>query len=460
MIDHLVVGAGSAGCVVAARLAATGATVVLLEAGGGDPPPEVQGLDFIAATRSPWVWPALTAVRSSVQGPRPYLRGRGVGGSSAVNALVAMDGLASDYDRWGLPGWDWASLAPARDRVRLVTEVAGQVGAVGRAVIEGWGALGHPVVEDSCRQLGAGPARLTMSAGRRVSAADCYLAGAAVDLRTGALVDRVLLDGKRATGVLLADGTELAARHVILSAGAIHTPAIALRSGIERTGIGANLQDHAAQAALLVLRSEHRAPPGAASVTALVRLSSGDAEGDLQFLALDHLGPDDGRGLGMVMVALMDVASRGRVALTSPDPHVDPLVEMHMLSDPDGHDERRLRVGLQALLDLLDTPALRAVAEEVYLDDRGTTPELLGGRDLGEFLRANLADYVHPVGTCAMGRSDDPAAVVDLDGHVIGYEALSVCDASVIPVLPRANTHLPVTIVAEELARRWTTGYP
>jgi choline dehydrogenase-like flavoprotein len=207
-----------------------------------------------------------------------------------------------------------------------------------------------------------------------------------------------------------------------------------------------------------MLRSEHRAPDGAPSITALARWSSGRAEADLQFLALDHLGPGDGRTMGMVMVALMDVASRGTVSLVDDDPMSDPIVELRMLSDPGGEDERRLRIGLEGLLRLLDTPAMSAVADAVYLDDQGTTPQMLTGRDVGDFLRRNLADYVHPVGTCAMGLPDDPMAVVDPDGHVIGHEALSVCDASIIPVLPRANTHLPVTIVAEAMARRWTTA--
>jgi choline dehydrogenase-like flavoprotein len=454
-VDYLIVGAGSAGCVVASRLAATGASVTLLEAGPSTPPSTVTGVDFLAALAEPgWTWPNLTATRHASQQPRPYYRGRGIGGSSAVNALVSIDGLPADYDRWELPGWGYADLAHARSRAHLPTETA-QPGAVGQALIHAVHGRGVPVVADACAELGVGPTRLAVRHGRRMSAADAYDLPR-VEIRTDSLVDRVLFEGRKATGVRLADRTEIGADMVVLAAGAIHTPSILLRSGIDRPGIGANLQDHASLTALIALRPGYQAQVDVPSATALARLSSGSSPAALQLIAFDHLGPD--RTHGLVMVGLMDVRSRGHVTLRSADPYDDPTVSVQMTSDPDGLDMAALKQGLDLLLDVVTSGPMRQIADAVYLDDQGTTPEGFDRAAATEFIRRNLSDYVHPVGTCAMGLPTDPDAVVDLDGNVIGLTNLRIADASVIPRLPRANTHVPVTVVAEELARRWTSG--
>jgi choline dehydrogenase-like flavoprotein len=147
----------------------------------------------------------------------------------------------------------------------------------------------------------------------------------------------------------------------------------------------------------------------------------------------------------------MRVFSSGEVRLASSDPHVDPVVEFRMLSDQ--RDLLRLRDCVRRMIDVVRQPAIDRIADSVValttpLDDLGTDD------DVDAWLLANVNDYVHAVGTCRMGPAGDPAAVVDLECRVQGYERLRVCDASVMPDLPKANTHLTVVAIADELARR------
>lgn len=462
--DHLIVGAGSAGCVLARRLADTGTMVLLLDAGpGGAEPTAILSSSFFAAGGEPGrSWPSLLAVRSEADAPRDYRRGRGIGGSSAINAMVAIDGLPADYDRWDLPGWSWTDLAEARSRCLIpqMLPAPHELGPVDEALIAAMSALGHPLVDDvtSGDTLGVGPIRLTRRAGRRVTSAAAYL-NQAVTVRPNSFVARILIDRKHAVGVELVDGTQIEANDVILCAGAIHSPAILQRSGIDNPAIGQGLADHASIPALLTLKptgqqtSDHQLAIGSAA-----RFSSSIGHNDLQILPMNHLGTGrDGRSLGMVMLGVMDVTSMGRVHIVSDDPLVEPSIEFNMLSTRD--DVLRASDGLDVLLDVLASQAIDSLSTAVTLGEHGVGVEAIPtGRDRADWMRANLGDYVHASGTCRMGRPDDPYAVVDLNGHVIGYEQLSVVDASIIPRIPRANTHIPVSLMAEHMARRWISA--
>ena len=429
------VGAGSAGCVIAGRLSEDpGRSVTLLEAGpdlrGDDLDGPIGGADFLAALEVPGrTFPSLAASRTAGGPPLPYRRGRGVGGSSAVNAMVALRGDPALYRSWGWNDTDaaWAALD-------LPEEVVGsdELGVVDRALL-----VAAPDAER---------ARLTRRGGRRVTSAEASLWPALgrenLVVRSDSLVDTVVFDGRRATGVRLVDGETIAADHVVLAAGAIHSPAILLRSGVDVADVGLGLQDHPSAPLTLELRDGFDDPPGGLVIGSLLR------RGELQFLPMNHLGPP-APGFGLLMVALMRPRGKaGTVRLVSDDPTADPAVDFALLDDP--RDVEALVGGVRVALDLLAAPAFRDAVAEVYLDAFGTSASTLSDdRAIERWVRSAVGDYVHASSSCAMG------SVVDDDGRLVGYDGVYVCDASVFPSIPDVNTHLPTTMLAERLSARW-----
>ena len=432
----VVVGAGSAGCVVAGRLSEDpGRSVTLLEAGpdlrSDDLDGPLGGPDFLAALDLPGrTYPSLMATRFTGGTPSPYPRGRGLGGSSTVNAMLALRGDPELYRSWG-----WHDTTAAWEAMRLPEERADQdeLGVIDRALLA--------AAPDAER------AYLTRRDGRRVTSAEVslwpFLDRENLVVRADSLVDRLVFDDRRAVGVRLADGKVLPADRVVLAAGAIHSPAILLRSRVDTAGVGLGLQDHPSAPLTLQLREGCATVPGSLVVGSVLQ------RGKLQFLPMNHLGVQ-APGLGLLMAALMRPVGRaGSVRLRSDDPAIDPVVDFALLDDP--ADVEALVGGVRTALDLLAAPAFREVVAAVYIDAFGTTASSLRDDEtIARWVRSAVGDYVHASSSCAMG------TVVDDDGRLVGYEGVYVCDASVFPSIPDVNTHLPTTMLAERLSARWS----
>jgi len=435
-IRWIIVGAGSAGCVFANRLSADPSNdVVLLDDGPGlDPgavPLAISGPSFFDAMGEPGrLHTDLIATRASGIEPDLYQRGRGVGGSSAVNAMIALRGDSELYKRWG-----WHDADDAWSRVQLPTSTANayEIGAIDRAL--------------RAHHLGCA-ADMTRLDGRRVTSAEAYL-WPVLDRQNltvipHAEVDTIDFEGRRATGVRLGDGTELGADRVVLCAGAIHSPTVLLRSSVDTPGVGKHLQDH--PSAVLTLQLRHGVPQdqsGLAVASVLHQVVNGNV---LQLLPLNHLGPDPERaGLAALMAAVMTPV--GRAGSVTIDGDGRPVVDFALLDDD--RDVAALVDAIKLALEVVQSDAFTEVWQAVYIDDRGTTIDALSSdAAIADWARSHCADYVHATSTCAMGE------VVDENGAVHGYEHLYVGDASVFPHIPDANTHLPTTMLAERLAAR------
>jgi choline dehydrogenase len=485
--DIVVVGAGSAGCVLAARLARRGASVLLLEAGPDYPsalhlPPEIADARMPAFTHD-WGY---KSVPGRIGRELPLPRGRLVGGCSATNGCFALRGAPADYDRWaamGSEGWSFAECLPyfcmtETDRDFGEASWHGSSGPLPirryreserngfqQGLIEAAIGSGHPFIEDHNAPgvVGVGPTPVNAAGGTRMSAALAYLAPVRglpnLTIRSGVTVDRVELRCGRAVGVRLASPDEIvAADLVVVAAGTYASPALLLRSGIgpaadlaalgarcqvDLPGVGRNLADHPWVPVPLPVTI----PTDGPGFQTVLTWHSADADRsgppDLQIFAQ---GPFDneGRAIASLCAALLKPQSRGRVTLRSLDPAVPPVIDLAFLADD--RDLLRLMEGVRHGHRLLASRGFDAVADAATRRSGGVDDDALRTQ-----IWANVRTYHHPAGTCAMGR-DPRHAVVDSHGRVHGTEALVVADASIMPDIPSANTNLPTIMLAERIA--------
>ena len=494
--DYIIVGAGSAGCVLAARLSEDSATRVLLLEAGSAEQTHAMGVpdawpDLLGTAAD---WADLTSAQADA-GPVPYPRGRGLGGSGAINAMAHIRAHRSVYDGWaagGAAGWGFADLLPYLRRTEHAEgrdpSLRGMAGPVRVAPVPGpdrhpvavafaWSLLhlGCPASDDlsGSQPDGVAWADLAIAAGRRVSPADAYLDPAMdrpnLTISPGCLVTGLHVEHGRCTGVsYLHDGALAQARasgEVIVCAGAVGSPHLLLLSGIgparqlrdlgigvvaDLRGTGAGLQDHPVVLACYATpeplpRSEYNH----GEVYAALRSPLAGACPDLHLFPIllpaapaGHWPPAAGYALAAAVVA---PDSRGTVQLATADPLMAPVIDPGFLRD--GRDLDRLEAGIELIR---QATACLAFFSRVRADQTHPGPGITSSAGLRAWIRGTVGSYWHPAGTCRMGTGAD--AVVDPQLRVRGISGLRVADASVMPVIPNAPLNATVLAIAEKAA--------
>ena len=520
--DYVIIGAGSAGSAIAYRLGEDKSiSIALIEYGGSDAGPFIQmpaALSYPMNMRF-YDWGYRAVAEPALNGRSLVCpRGKVIGGSSSINGMIYVRGHAGDYDHWqaqGASGWSYADILPYFKKME--TALNGEAGWRGRdgplhitrsqqsnplhhAFMRAARQAGYALTPDynGQRQEGFGPADMTVYKGRRWSTANAYLRPALkrgnLHLFTRMLVDKILFSGKRSIGVQTLHRGKikniLARKGVILSAGAIASPAILQRSGIgpagllkkhgieiiaDRPGVGANLQEHLEvyfqiacrqpvslykylnpfSKALIGLRwilfKDGIGASNQFETVGFIRSDKGVAYPDIQFhflpvaIRYDGKSAADGHGF-QLHVGPMRSGSRGYVHITSADARAAPEIRFNYLSHPD--DLPDFRKALHLTREILSQEALAPYYD--YEIQPGA--DALSDAALDAFVRAEAESAYHPCGTCKMGSITDPMAVVSPDCRVIETENLYCADSAIFPRITNGNLNAPSIMTGEKAA--------
>lgn len=518
LYDDIVIGGGSSGAVLAARLSEDPSrSVLLLEAGPAYTSIATTPASLLTVwcgANNPlhdhdWGYQASATPNRTI----PYPRGKVTGGSSAVNGIVALRGSPDDFNTWAAldnPIWAWEHVLPwfrsLEDDPEFAEDVTnhGRGGAVpiarysdeqlhpvSHAFIAACQAVGYPYTRDSNHPdaTGVGPLPMNLRDGRRISTAISHLYPAQhrlnLTIAPHTTVCRLLLEGTQVVGVEVERGGQVQQVHgarVTLAAGALGSPAILLRSGIgpaddlrglgiapvvDLPGVGATLYDHFRCWISFETPAEYDPQRDTHEVMLRYTAEGSQETNDMQlhiFTPRDYLEnePIPARGGRQAYLSMAPGVQRpcghGSLKLASADPHAPPIIDLNYAGHPE--DARRLRDGLRLAWRLAHTPPLDQFAGRPVAHAGIVPNEALLADDtaLNHYVLATVNTIYHPVATCRMGPVGDEGAVVDQYLRVHGIDNLHIVDASVMPSIVRANTNLTCIMLAERAAAGMERG--